>query len=261
MKPIFSAGQRAEIGARARTARKALDKTQTEIAALVSCTAPTIVELEKGGSFSERLLRDVAVALGVTEKWLRTGEVERDEIVHRRSPGQSPFGPDYRTHAPGAPIVAEDSTPFRSPHHGNVRIEQRTKPTRKVPVVSWATAGAAQDYHDLANFLDETVEVECSDANAFAVIVEGDSMEPKISAGDRVVVLPNREAQSGDLVIARTRKDHGVYFKKFLRHGARGNKVRLASFNPLYPPLEFELTDFRFIYPVAVQVRYYSRES
>lgn len=41
----------------------------------------------------------------------------------------------------------------------------------------------------------------------------------------------------------------------------RANQVRLMSFNPNYPPLEFERSDFRFIYPVAVQVRYYNRMS
>ena len=80
-------------------------------------------------------------------------------------------------------------------------------------------------------------------------------MEPKISAGDRIVISPNSEAHSGDLVIARTRKDHRVFFKRFLLHGPHGNKVRLVSFNPDYPPIEFELSDFRFIYPVVNLVR------
>ena len=206
--------------------------SQAAVAALAGCNQRSIAEIEKAGSFSVRLLRDVAAALGVTEQWLRTG-------------GGTKGAP------PGSGAT----------RGGNVRIEKRGTADRDVPVVSWATAGAAKDYHDLGDFLDETVRVACDDANAFAVIVEGDSMEPDIHAGDRIVVLPNREAQSGDLVIARTRKGHEVYFKKFLRHGPRANKVRLMSFNTQYPPLEFDLSDFRFIYPVAVQVRYYNRKS
>ena len=42
-------------------------------------------------------------------------------------------------------------------------------------------------YEDLANQIEEAVESDCKDANAFAIIIEGDSMETKFYAGDRVV--------------------------------------------------------------------------
>jgi phage repressor protein C with HTH and peptisase S24 domain len=204
--------------------------SQAAVAQTAGCNQRSVAEIEKGGSFSVRLLRDVATALGVTERWLQTGTGPKD--------------------APHASKIGK----------GNIHFE-RTAPLREVPVVSWAAAGAAKDYHDLADFLEERISTDCKDPNAFCVIVDGDSMEPDIHAGDRVVVSPNTEAQSGDLVIVRTRKDHDVYFKKFLRYGANAEKVRLVSLNASYPPLEFKLSDFRFIYPVVNMVRIYRRSS
>ncbi|MBI5820577.1 MAG: S24 family peptidase [Verrucomicrobia bacterium] len=121
--------------------------------------------------------------------------------------------------------------------------------TRLVPVVSYAMAGKAADYDDLANYLDETIETDCRDPNCFALIIEGDSMEPVIRTGDRVVAMPNSEAQTGDIVVARRRDTHEVFVK--LVHFTDANKrVKFTSYNPAYPPMEFARKDFRFIYPV-----------
>lgn len=79
---------------------------------------------------------------------------------------------------------------------------------RPVPVVSWARAGAAEfNYHDLAEFIDETVQTTCKDPNAFALIVEGDSMEPKFSPGDRLIISPK-----GGLTFLRYRLRSGPPF-------------------------------------------------
>ena len=224
MDPQFSDAERRKIGERARTERKARGFTQAAIAADVGCTAPTIVGFEKGGPFSVRLLRDVARALGVSEEWLRTGAGKKENLSA-----------------------------------GNVRVV-RLAPTqsRRVPVVSYATAGAANDYEDLADFLDETIETDCKDPNCFALIVEGDSMEPVLRAGDRVVVAPNSEARTGDIVVARRQDTDEVFVK--LAHFSDGNRrVKFSSYNPAYLPLEFSRKVFRFIYPVHSMPRVFRR--
>jgi SOS-response transcriptional repressor LexA len=121
-------------------------------------------------------------------------------------------------------------------------------PARKVPVVSWAAAGLARAYEDLANHIDELVETDCKDQNAFAIIIEGDSMEDRFFAGDRVVFAPNLEPRNGDAVVAKL-KDGRVYFKYFYRTGPEGSKVRLVSQNPNYAVMEMERPDLEFIYP------------
>ena len=119
---------------------------------------------------------------------------------------------------------------------------------RPVPVVSWATAGHAKDYQDLAAQIDETVMTECRDANAFAIIIEGDSMESKFFAGDRVVFNPNLEPRTGDAVLAKL-NDGRSFFKWYFRTGPDGRRVKLVSENANYTPLEFDQSELRFIYP------------
>jgi SOS-response transcriptional repressor LexA len=120
--------------------------------------------------------------------------------------------------------------------------------SRDIPVVSWAAAGAAKDYQDLANQIDETVGSHVTDPNAFAVILEGDSMEPEFKAGDRVVVAPNLEARNGDVVLVKL-KDGRVMFKRFQRTGPNGQTIRLRSENPIYDPMELPSEKIRFVYP------------
>src|SRR5437868_10257507 len=102
--------------------------------------------------------------------------------------------------------------------------------SRDIPVVSWAAAGKARDYQDLATQIDETVGSHVTDPNAFAVILEGDSMEPAFLAGDRIVVAPNLEARNGDVVLAKL-GDGRVLCKHFQRVGPLGTIARLKSLN------------------------------
>jgi SOS-response transcriptional repressor LexA len=122
------------------------------------------------------------------------------------------------------------------------------KSVNRCPVVSWAAAGQARAYEDLANQIEEHVESDTKDPNAFAIIIEGDSMEPHFFAGDRVVFTPNSEPRNGDAVVAKL-ADGRVFFKYFYRTGPEGTRVKLVSDNPNYSPLEFDRSEFAFIYP------------
>ncbi|MBR6460345.1 MAG: helix-turn-helix domain-containing protein [Verrucomicrobia bacterium] len=131
-----------------------------------------------------------------------------------------------------------------------------------VPVISWARAGSARDYSDLSSQLDEVLPSECPDENAFALILDGDSMEPEFHAGDRVVFSPNTEPRNGDYVVARFRENAdpvyslGVVFKKYKRVGKYGEKVLLQSLNPIYSDIIKPADEFLFIYPAVSQMRY-----
>lgn len=141
-------------------------------------------------------------------------------------------------------------------------LYERERPTSQaieVPVVSWARAGAATDYEDLCTQIDESIPIKCRDENAFALIIEGDSMEPYFFEGDRVVFLPNSEPRNGDFVVARFAEDHGVVFKKFKRTGIDGNTIVLESLNPDYKDIVRHISDFRFIYPAVSQIRFLRR--
>src|SRR5688572_13725541 len=126
-----------------RKMRKALRLTQLELANLLGIHRTYLVLIEKGKKIpSPRLQRFIDEFIYKAEK-----EVEnRNPLsISRTFPGLS-----------------------MSPTPGNAR---------RVPIVSWAAAGSAKDYQDLANQIDELVETNTKDPNAFAVIIEGDSME------------------------------------------------------------------------------------
>lgn len=92
------------------------------------------------------------------------------------------------------------------------------------------------------------METDCKDPNSFAIILEGDSMETKFLAGDRVVFLPNSEPRNGDPVVAKL-EDGRVFFKYYYRTGPEGARVKLVSENANYGPMEFDRAEFAFIYP------------
>lgn len=87
---------------------------------------------------------------------------------------------------------------------------------------------------------------DCPDPKCFAVEFEGDSMEPKYQRGDVLMISPNSHLANGDLVLAKT-VGEDLYFKIYHRVGPQ---VLLSSYNPAYPPLELDVAEFRFIYPV-----------
>lgn len=202
-----------------RKLRKGLRLTQAELASLLGIHRTYLVLIEKGKKIpSPRLERSI---LDFMEK------AESQTL--------------------SAPVLWQHAA---QPQGRSLMVEP---PSRRAPVVSWAAAGSARAYEDLANQIEEYVETDCKDPNAFSIILEGDSMETKFLAGDRVVFAPNMEPRNGDAVVAKL-TDGRVLFKYFSRTGPEGSRIRLSSENPNYGPLEFEAPDFSFIYP-AWEVR------
>ena len=194
--------------------RKGLRLTQAELANLLGIHRTYLVLIEKGKKIpSPRLERAILDFMEKAEK-----QSLSPQTLWQRSAVSN-----------ASPILAEP-------------------PARRVPVVSWAAAGLARAYEDLANQIEELVETDCKDPNAFSIIIEGDSMEDKFYAGDRVVFAPNLEPRNGDAVVAKL-TDGRVMFKYFSRTGPEGGRIKLSSENPNYGPLEFERSDFTFIYP------------
>lgn len=121
----------------------------------------------------------------------------------------------------------------------------------QAPVVSWGSAGTGEIFGEVSKKNEEQVVTDCPDENKYALIVEGDSMSPKLEAGDRIVVAPNSAPKNGDVVVARLNTGE-VLLKLYHETHAQ---VRLTSFNNAYPPLDFRKHEFRFIQPVYALVR------
>jgi SOS-response transcriptional repressor LexA len=123
------------------------------------------------------------------------------------------------------------------------------KRMRKIPVVSWAQAGQGIAFEDLCSQINEWVDTDVQDENAYSLIIEGDSMEPAFSAGDRLIVSPNAIPRVGHYVVAQLLTGE-IMFKKYFRTGREGKIIRLESINPNYAPREIPQEQFAKIQPV-----------
>jgi SOS-response transcriptional repressor LexA len=122
---------------------------------------------------------------------------------------------------------------------------------RRIPVISFASAGTMHDYSDLEGQIQEYVWSEVKDPNAFALIIEGSSMEPLFYAKDRVIFAPNEAPINGDIVVAKIKDTWAVQFKRFRRTGPNGKIIKLEAINPDYESFEFPEENFVFIYPAV----------
>lgn len=88
---------------------------------------------------------------------------------------------------------------------------------------------------------EEITEEMAATGEFFGLQIHGDSMEPKFSAGDVVIVRKQSDAESGDIVIALVNGDDATCkrLKKY-EHG-----IMLLSNNPNYEPMVFSWKDIK----------------
>jgi len=125
---------------------------------------------------------------------------------------------------------------------------------RAIPVRSWAQAGSGLDFDELPLDWQKHVATDCPDEQAFAVEIQGDSMEPKFFPGDIAVLMPSHQPRNGSLVVARL--DEGVVFKVFTARDQ--SPVRICSFssyNPVFQPIEIPEASVIWNFPVYQIVR------
>lgn len=117
---------------------------------------------------------------------------------------------------------------------------------RMIPVVSWAHAGEAESYEELPKDWQDKIPTNCTDESAFSVELHGDSMEPRFSEGDRLILMPNQKAHNGCLAVCRFKND-GVIFRRIQ---VIYDRIRLLPINPMYESTEHSENEFLWIYPV-----------
>lgn len=126
---------------------------------------------------------------------------------------------------------------------------------RLIPVRSWAQAGSGIDFDELPLDWQKQQPTDCPDDEAFAVEIQGDSMEPKFLPGDIAVVMPKHLPRSGSLVIARLETE-GVVFKIFTAKNERSGKICVfTSYNSVYQPIEVREESIIWNFPVYQTIR------
>jgi SOS-response transcriptional repressor LexA len=140
---------------------------------------------------------------------------------------------------------------------GNAGLPQFRSATgvRAIPVRSWAQAGTGADFGELPLDWEKRVATDSPDDQAFAVEIQGDSMEPKFFPGDIAVLMPGRLPRNGSLVVARLESE-GVVFKVFTARDQLPLRMCcFTSYNPVFRPIEVPENCVLWNYPVYQIIR------
>ncbi len=82
---------------------------------------------------------------------------------------------------------------------------------------------------------EEITEEMAMTGEFFGLKIKGDSMSPRISEGDTVIVKKQEDAESGDIVIAMVNGECATC-KRLMKYQ---EGISLLSFNPIYQPMTF----------------------
>ena len=105
----------------------------------------------------------------------------------------------------------------------------------KIPVLGNVAAGIPIEMiTDIVDW-EEIPQTMAQKGEYFGLRIKGDSMSPRISEGDTVIVRRQDDAESGDVVIATVNGDSATC-KRLMKYQTG---ISLISFNPIYKPMEF----------------------
>ena len=117
----------------------------------------------------------------------------------------------------------------------------------KIPVLGKVAAGMPiEAIEDIIDY-EEIPESMSRSADYFGLQIRGDSMEPKISDGDVVIVRKQDDAESGNIVIATVNGDEATCKK--IKKTESG--LMLISTNPDYEPFIYSWEDVKRL-PVRI---------
>lgn len=126
-----------------------------------------------------------------------------------------------------------------------------------VPIINRVAAGYPQNFTDLdypPGVADDYLRCpDLDDPQAFALHVEGDSMEPVYHQGDLVVFSPNTPARNGDDCFVRFEADCATTFKRFYEDEDQGEgpKIRLQPLNSKYPARVYDRGQVTGLWPAV----------
>ena len=130
-------------------------------------------------------------------------------------------------------------------------IEERTFNQKakgvKIPVLGSVAAGIPiEAIEDIIDY-EEISEEMAKTGDFFALQIKGDSMEPKFSKGDVVIVRKQSDVESGQIAVVLV-NDHEATVKKFVKHE---EGISLLSTNSAYTPMFFTPSEIKAL-PISI---------
>ena len=116
-----------------------------------------------------------------------------------------------------------------------------------IPVLGYVRAGVPIEAVEEILDYEEISQEQARTGEFFALKIKGDSMEPKISEGDVVIVRKQSTVENGELAVVLVNGDDATV-KKLYRSN---NGVKLVSTNPKYDPFFYTPTEVDS-FPVSV---------
>ncbi len=105
----------------------------------------------------------------------------------------------------------------------------------RIPVLGQVAAGIPINMVEEIIDYEEIPEDMASRGEYFGLVIHGDSMEPKISEGDIVIVRCQEDVESGQLAIVTVNGDSATC-KRVMKYA---NCIALLSTNPKYGPMQY----------------------
>lgn len=117
-----------------------------------------------------------------------------------------------------------------------------------IPVLGRVAAGIPIDaIEEIIDWEDISADMAAGGAEYFGLQIKGDSMEPKISDGDIVIVRKQPDVDSGEIAVVLVNGDDATV--KRVKKSAAG--ITLISNNPAYDPMFYSNEDIEKL-PVAI---------
>ncbi len=118
----------------------------------------------------------------------------------------------------------------------------------RIPVLGRVAAGIPIDaIEEVIDWEDISADMAAGGAEYFGLQVKGDSMEPKISSGDIVIVRKQPDVESGEVAVVLVNGDDATV--KRVKKSAAG--ITLIANNPAYDPVFYSNEDIEKL-PVAI---------
>lgn len=125
---------------------------------------------------------------------------------------------------------------------GEMPVVRNEKAARAIALVAKVPAGGPEAI-PRETILDWLTVPGITDPNAFAIRVEGNSMEPTFRHDDIVIISPAVLPSKGDAVLA-VHMDGTAVVKRYY---VRGDEIILTSDNPDYEPIIWKRSEMRFL--------------